>query len=112
MMLGFQSRDKWSLNNYETIEIKNRGFYASSVTIPYVEDITSTLKLRSASWLVWVVFLAMRKVTALSVGFPIQTRWLWKPRKELSITHHREELLTISPLNIGSKNDLSKNNYC
>ena len=48
MMLGFQWRDKWSLNNYETIEIKNRGFYASSVTIPYVQDITSTLKLRSA----------------------------------------------------------------
>ena len=33
MTLGFQSRDK-SLNNYYAIEIKSRGFYASSVTIP------------------------------------------------------------------------------
>ena len=28
MMLGFQSRDKRSLNNYYAIEIKSRGFYA------------------------------------------------------------------------------------
>ena len=48
MMLGFQWRDKWSLNNYDAIEIKNKGFYTLSVTIPYVQNITSTLKLRSA----------------------------------------------------------------
>ena len=34
MMLGFQSRDKWSLNNYDAIEIKSKWFYVSSVTIP------------------------------------------------------------------------------
>ena len=48
MMLGFQWRDKWSLNNYDAIEIKNKGFYASSVTIPFFQNVTSTLKLRSA----------------------------------------------------------------
>ena len=48
MMLEFQWRDKWSLNNYDAIEINNKGFYALSVTIPYVQNITSTLKLRSA----------------------------------------------------------------
>ena len=53
----------------DAIEINSKGFYASSV--PYVQNLTSKLKLRSAlfSWLVWVLFLAMRKVTALSVGF-------------------------------------------
>ena len=30
MMLGLQSRDKWSLTNYDAIEIKSKGFYASS----------------------------------------------------------------------------------
>ena len=75
--LGFQSRDKWSLNNYDAIEITSKLFYASSVTIPYIQNLTSTLKLRSAlfSWLVWVLFLAMRKVTALSGGLPLQTWW-------------------------------------
>ena len=34
ILLGFQS-DKWSLNNHDAIEIKSKGFYASSVTIPY-----------------------------------------------------------------------------
>ena len=29
-MLGLQSRDKWSLTNYDAIEIKSKGFYASS----------------------------------------------------------------------------------
>ena len=33
MLLEFLSRDKWGLNNYDTIEIKSKGFYASSVTI-------------------------------------------------------------------------------
>ena len=108
--LGFQSRDKWSLNNYDAIWIKSKEFYASSVTIPYVQNLTSKLKLRSAlfSWLVWVVFLAMRKVTALSGGAPLQKWWLNKPKKELpsvpklpslpSISHHWEEFLTIFPL--------------
>ena len=68
----------------------------------------------------------MRKVSALSGGFPLQTWWLCKPRKELlpvhvhtcklsslpSITHYWEELLTIFPLIIGSNNDLSKDNCC
>ena len=73
MLLGFQSRDKWSLNNHDAIEIKSKGFYASSVTILYVQNITSKLKLSGAlfSWLVWVIFLATRKVTALSDGFPL-----------------------------------------
>ena len=73
MMLGSLLRDKWSLNNCDAIEIKHKGFYTSSVTIPYVQNLISTLKLRSAlfSWLVWAVFLAMRKVTALSGGFPL-----------------------------------------
>ena len=70
IMLGLQSRDKWSLNICDAIEIKSKGFDASSVIIQYVQNFTSTLKLRSAlfSWLVWVVFLAMRKVTALQVA--------------------------------------------
>ena len=70
MMLGLQSCDKWSLNNCDAIEIKSKGFYVSSVTIPHVPNCTSTLKLRSAlfSWLMWVVFLAMRKVAALQVA--------------------------------------------
>ena len=33
---------------YDAIEIKSRGFYASSVTIPYVQNLTSTLKHGSA----------------------------------------------------------------
>ena len=33
MFLEFQSRDKRGLNNYDAIEIKSKGFYASSVTI-------------------------------------------------------------------------------
>ena len=33
MLLELHSRDKWGLNNYDTIEIKSKGFYASSVTI-------------------------------------------------------------------------------
>ena len=33
--------------NYDAIEIKSKGFYASSATIPYVQNLTSTLKLRS-----------------------------------------------------------------
>ena len=45
-MLEFQWRDEWSLNNYDAIEINNKGFYALSVTIPYIQNITSTLKLR------------------------------------------------------------------
>ena len=48
MMLEFQSRDKRSLNNYDAIEIKSKGFYASSVTIPYDQNLRSKLKLRSA----------------------------------------------------------------
>ena len=48
MMLEFQSRDKRSLNNYDAIEIKSRGFYASSVTIPYDQNLRSKLKLGSA----------------------------------------------------------------
>ena len=109
MMLGFQSRDKGSLNNYDAIEIKRKGFYASSVTLPYIQNLTSKLKLRGAlfSWLVRVVFLTMREVFALSGGFPLQTWWLCKPRKELpsvhklsslpSTTHHWEELLNNFP---------------
>ena len=91
MMLEFQSRDKWSLNNYDAIEIKSKGFYASSVTIPYDQNLRSKLKLRSAlfSWLVWVVFLAMRKATALSGGFPLQTWWLCKPGKDLPSVQKR-----------------------
>ena len=46
-MLEFQSRDKRSLNNYDAIEIKSKGFYASSVITPYVQNSTSKLKLRS-----------------------------------------------------------------
>ena len=48
MMLGFQSLDKLSLNNYDAIEIKSKGFYVSSVTIPYVQNLTSKLSLRNA----------------------------------------------------------------
>ena len=44
MMLGLQSRDKWSLNNCDAIEIKSIGFYASNVTIPYFQNLTLTLK--------------------------------------------------------------------
>ena len=75
--LEFQSRDRWSLSNYDAIEITSKWFYASSVTIPYVQNLTLTLKLRTAlfSWLVWALFLAMRKVTTLSGGFPLQGWW-------------------------------------
>ena len=98
MMLEFQSRDKRSLNNYDAIEIKSKGFYASSVTIPYDQNLRSKLKLRSAlfSWLVWVVFLAMRKATALSGGFPLQTWWLCKPGKELPSVHKLSPLPSIT----------------
>ena len=98
MMLEFQSRDKWSLNNYDAIEIKSKGFYASSVTIPYDQNLRSKLKLRSTlfSWLVWVVFLAMRKATALSGGFPLQTWWLCKPGKELPSVHKLSPLPSIT----------------
>ena len=48
MMLGSLSRDKWRLNNYYAIGIKNKGFCALSVTIPYDHNLTSKLKLRSA----------------------------------------------------------------
>ena len=44
MMLGLQSRDKWSLNNCNAIEIKSIVFYASNVTIPYFQNLTLTLK--------------------------------------------------------------------
>ena len=40
MLLELHSRDKWGLNNYDAIEIKSKGFYASSVTIPYVQNLT------------------------------------------------------------------------
>ena len=98
MMLEFQSRNKWSLNNYDAIEIESKGFYASSVTIPYDQNLRSKLKLRSAlfSWLVWVVFLAMRKATALSGGFPLQTWWLCKPGKELPSVHKLSPLPSIT----------------
>ena len=98
MMLEFQSRDKWSLNNYDAIEIKSKGFYASSVTIPYDQNLRSKLKLRSTlfSWLVWVVFLAMRKAIALSGGFPLQTWWLCKPGKELPSVHKLSPLPSIT----------------
>ena len=120
--LGFQSRDKWSLNNYDAIEITSKLFYASSVTIPYIQNLTSTLKLRSAlfSWLVLVLFLAMRKVTALSGGFPLQTWW---PEKSCHLYINSlpcHPLLIIGKrcyqffhsLIIGSINDLSKDNCC
>ena len=55
-------------------------------------------------------------------GSPLQTWWPCKPRKELpsvpklsslpSIIHYWEELFTIFPLIIGSKNDLSEDNCC
>ena len=48
MMLGFQSCDKGSLNNYNAMEIKSKGFYVLSVTLPYVQDLTSKLKQGSA----------------------------------------------------------------
>ena len=65
---GISITYEWSLNNYDAIEIKNKGFYASNVTLLYVQNSTSKLKLRRAlfSWLVWVVFLAIDEVTALS----------------------------------------------
>ena len=47
----FQNFDMiWGLSdyNYDAIEVKSKGFYVSSVKIPYVQNITSTLKLRSA----------------------------------------------------------------
>ena len=99
MMLEFQSRDKWSLNNYDAIEIKSKGFYASSVTIPYDQNLRSKLKLRSAlfSWLVRVVFLAMRNwATALSGDFPLQRWWLCKPGKELPSVHKLSPLPSIT----------------
>ena len=84
MMLEFQSRDKRNLNNYDAIEIKSKGFYASSVTIPYVQNFkkkfqfqkfkTSTLILRSALFLISVSRLqTTRKVPALPGGSPLQT---------------------------------------
>ena len=54
VMLRFQSRDKWSLNNYDAIEIKSKGFYASSVTLLYGQNSTSKLKLRRALFLISV----------------------------------------------------------
>ena len=64
---------------------RTKDFFASSVKIPYDQNLTSTLKLRSAlfSWLVWVISMAMRCQVALSGGFPLQIWWLYKPRKEL-----------------------------
>ena len=58
ILLRFQSRDKWYLNNYDAIEIKSKGFYVSNVTVQYVQNSTSKLKRRRAnsSWLMWVVF--------------------------------------------------------
>ena len=53
-MLRFQSRDKLSLNNYDAIEIKSKGFYASSVTLLYGQNSTSKLKLRRALFLISV----------------------------------------------------------
>ena len=56
-----------------------------------------------------------KKLLPCQVAF----RWQWKPRKELpthklsslpSITHYLEDRLPIFPLNIGSNNDLSKDN--
>ena len=133
MLLGFQSRDKWNLNNYDAIEIKSKGFYASSVTIPYVQNFkkkfqfqkfkTSTLKLRSAlfSWLVWVVFKPREKFLLCQVALHYKHDGHSNPGKSFHlyvnylpcypcITHHWEALLTIFPLIIGSKNDLSKDN--
>ena len=88
MMLGLQSCDKWSLNNCDAIEIKSKGLYVSSVTIPHVPNFTSTLKLRSAlfSWLMWVVFLAMRKVAALQVAY-ITNIMAMQTQKELASVH-------------------------
>ena len=102
MMLGFQSRDKWSLTNYDAIEIKNKGFYASSVTIPYDQNLTSTLKLRSAlfSWL--VVFLTIRKVTALSGGFPLQSYIMAMQNPEKSCHLYVNSLPRHPSLIIGS----------
>ena len=108
MMLEFQSRDKRSLNNYDAIKIKSKGFYASSVTIPYDQNLRSKLKLRSAlfSWLVWVVFLAMRKATALSGGFHLCYANLGKS------CHLCINSLPCHPsLIIGSNNNLCKDNY-
>ena len=50
----FNHNDKWSLNNYDAIEIKSKGFYASSVTQQYVQNSTSKLKLRRALFLLSV----------------------------------------------------------
>ena len=54
VMLRFQSRDKWSLNNYDAIEIKSKGFYALSVTLLYGQNSRSKLKLRRALFLISV----------------------------------------------------------
>ena len=99
----------WLSYNYDALEIKSRGFYASSVTIPYVQNLTPKLKLRSAlfSRLVWVVFLGMRK--ASSGGFPFQTWWLCKPGKSCYLCINS---LSCHPsLIIGSNDDLCKDNY-
>ena len=71
MMKEFQLRDKWNLNNYDAIEIKSKGFYASSLTIPYIQNETSKLKLRSVvfPWLVCVVFKPWEKLRLCQVAF-------------------------------------------
>ena len=113
MLLGFQSRDKWNLNNYDAIEIKSKGFYASSVTIPYVQNFkkkfqfqkfkTSTLILRSALFLISVSRLqTTRKVPALPGGSPLQTWWPFKPRKEFPSVRKLSPLLSMHHSSLGS----------
>ena len=111
MMLEFQSRDKRSLNNYDAIEIKSKGFYASSVTIPYDQNLRSKLKLGSTlfSWLVWVVFLAMRKATALSGAFPYKHDGYANLGKSCHLCIN--SLPCHPSLIFGSNNDLCNDNY-
>ena len=109
MMLGFQSRHKWSLNNYDAIESRAKDFMLKCNNLPYVQNI-SKLKLRGAlfSWLVCIVFLAIRKLRLCQVDFHYKHDGYTSPPEELpcvhklsslpSIIHYWEELLPIFPL--------------
>ena len=120
-----KSEKLWCDRNQEHL-----GVDASCVTIPYVQNFTSKLSLRSAlfSLLVWVVFLAIRRVTALSGGFPLQTWWLSITNMMAMQTQKRVVVCTLTLflaichsllgkavnnfLTHYSNNDLSKDNCC
>ena len=55
-MLGLQSRDKWNLTNYDAIEIKSKGFYATSGNNTIRSEFN--INIETEKWTIFLIYLS------------------------------------------------------